>query len=188
MKQLLKSKLIIVVGVNIVAFGLLYSYKNYSYRKYCVNEQEIQDLNDSGALMHLDLVSLNLGSHNLFDELNKTQEKYTLVFRVPRFSCGSCVNREIITIDKHMPEHLADSIIAIVDFDQHRLFSAYSKSFSTRRFKIFNYNKVLTKFDKNKKPYLILVNNNLKILDVFIVDKQDANATKLFMKNIEGPR
>jgi len=114
---------------------------------------------------------------------NPTQQ--ILLLRVPKNSCRSCVNREIVDFRKYTLKDIKPKLLILSEYEDQRLFRAFSFSVANEKIPVFNCRQVLTTLDTQNKPYYLLINNKRGILKSFIVAKGDSKATIRFLNSIK---
>lgn len=112
-------------------------------------------------------------------------KKNNLVLRVPRFSCGSCVTREISNLSDFTVDelNLFNEVIILYDLSKHRFFSARVRSYEDLPFSFYNYPHVLLDQDTLKKPYYMIVESNGVVKSIYMVDKNDNDASIAFLSH-----
>lgn len=153
-----------------------------NYSKHLISQSELIAYNKTEVLRSIKIKKQNMDSVLLMPEIRKTNTE--IVLRVPRFTCLSCVNREMAVLDKWIRNNNQDSGIVILDYSEHRFFSALAKSFEDKKVKVYNSYDFIKGLDKVKKPYFMHFDKNGKIRNVFLIEKQEADASLLFLKSI----
>ena len=159
--------------IFITAFCLLSCYRNNKSIDHTVTKK--LNVND------IVFIDQYLDTANINDLINNN--KSNIIFRIPRFSCSSCINREIETLKEYLNKDKEKKYFIVTDYFKIRDFVVFREYSHIKGLNFLNCNAQFTKLDTAQIPYYVLLDNNLIIKDILLVDKQNHQKSIQFLNH-----
>jgi hypothetical protein len=106
-----------------------------------------------------------------------------LFFRFKENDCDACVEKSVDLLEKISGYFPANGIVILSGYGNVRQFYAYVQS-KKKQFRILNTETLPVAAENQEQPYFFVVTPDLKIQNVFIVNKGDSQFTGEYLHNI----
>ena len=188
----------LLLAFNVIA---LYRYhqsqKNLQTVSYQLNELSVKEFRESSILkeaMMFQQVSEAISCRNVKIQAAETKETLTLAsllksndtflfFRFKENDCDACVSQSVDLLEK-MSEHFpANGIVVLSGYGNVRQFYAYAQS-KKKHFKVFNVETLPVIAEDQEQPYFFVMTSDLRMQNVFIVNKSDSKFTAEYLHHM----
>lgn len=123
--------------------------------------------------------SLNI-SHSLKKEFNK-EKKYIFIYRFSKNHCESCVVKSLEVFTKWVESKKHFNAMILGSYDNNRIFYRNVKDYNIGDVSIYNSNNFDIPIEDYGYPYFFVLENNMKIHNVFIPDKEITEITLQYL-------
>jgi len=170
-------KVVSIISICFLLLGCDLTLSKNKHEEF--NSHKKTEVAVSGVGMNIFLISPNRDSIRIKNLIDGCISKI-LLLRVPRYSCSSCVNREIIELCNLSNNNMNIKSVIITEYEDLRLFRAFATNILIKNISIYNCQIRLNKLDEQGNPYYLLINNRGELLKYFVIDKRDFRATDRF--------
>jgi hypothetical protein len=193
----------IIIGLllalnSIVLYRYYHSQEKLQEISYQMNELSIKELRESFILkqaMMFQQMSEAVSCKDVKLQDAKTRKTIALFslfkgnnallfFRFKENDCDACVEKSVKLLEKMSGYFPANGIVILSGYGNVRQFYAYAQS-KKKQFRILNTETFPVAAENQEQPYFFVVTPDLKIQNVFIVNKGDSQFTGDYLHNIE---
>lgn len=186
MKKLIGLLILISAFLGVLYYASFYCTDRNNKESYIKRECEIStDLNK--LLLNLKLTSEKLiftiegDSLNLVKLIGSKDE--VLIYRIPRFYCSSCVDRELDLIN-HLNKEKLLPVVVLSSFCEYRDFKVFSHYNASDKIIFYNTVEKFLSIDSLSKSYYFTFNPKLVIKKAFFPVKLSAKQSSDFLKSL----
>jgi hypothetical protein len=111
----------------------------------------------------------------------KPTQKYFLICRFSEYQCESCIKSAISILYRFSNSIGMDNVILLGTYQNNRIFNQQKATYDIHDFQVYNTASVNLPIDKVNYPYYFILDNELRVSDVFMPDKAIPTLTREYL-------
>ena len=112
-------------------------------------------------------------------------QKQILVCRFSKMHCESCVNFSIQILRKWIDSIGMENVMFLGNYPNNRIFNRTKSLYGIQDMIVYNTSVLQIPAEELGYPYFFVLDNSLRISNVFVPDKATPNITNKYLKNIQ---
>jgi len=115
----------------------------------------------------------------------KNGQKYILVCRFSKMHCESCVSSSIEKLRVWVDSKRIDNVLFLGNYQNNRIFKRTVPLYGIKEMNVFNSPSLNIPIDELGYPYYFVLDNDMRISNIFVPDKGTPNITYKYLTNIQ---